>query len=393
MDLKRPFLIIPKLINQPTWGGDYIVNTKRWQDESDLQNVKIGQSYELFDKSNLSLLLSSDDEGFKGEITNSKAVELQTKPANTLALSQLISENPEAMLGKSNVQQYGPWMHLLIKFTQALGNSFQLHIKDGVKDSTWKSKPESWYYFEPGLITLGVKAGVDWSQYEKNSQELQQNIVALSQEVRTGTSSFEKAKHAIAQLIADYNLWQYVNTVETKADDLIDLSACGIHHSWEENAQKAPLGNIVYELQLNVMDNIATIRNFDKGKMHKDGSTRTLHIEDYFKHIDRSPKVNNPQTHLQKSQIISNNAHFTYQRLLQTKYYTLDNVEFHKQGAEFTESVDAFRHIFVKNGKVEVTCGTTTIRLSRGHSVFIPATATEYTIRNSQSHSIVLNSY
>lgn len=393
MDLTRPYLVIPKLIQQPTWGGEYIVNFKRWQENPEVQNVKIGQSYELFDKSNLSYLISSDDVNFEGEVTDAKKVEIPTRPTNTFTLRQLIETDPKKVLGEENAKQYGAWMHLLIKFTQALGNSFQLHIKDGQTHPKWKPKPESWYYFEPGLITLGVKKDTDWNSYQKNVEQLHEDITALGEDVRSSKISFEKAKSLINELLKKYDPWQYVNILETKSGDLVDLSSCGVHHSWEEDSKRAPLGNIVYELQLNVMDDVATIRNFDKGKMQKDGSTRPLQIQEYFQFIDRDPEVNNPQSHMMKSRVISDESKHTHTNLLNSKYYKLDEISFKSQGADFSQKIETFRHLFVKDGKIEVTSGTTTVRVSRGHSLFVPANAQEYIIRNSQSHSTVLISY
>src|SRR5260221_8991659 len=132
---KRPYLVIPKLIEQPTWGGTYIVEAKQWANKKELTGKKIGQSYELYDKSNLSLALTSSDDTFFGEIADPKQVKNQTSPAGTITISDLISTDPEAVLGKKNVATYGPSMHLLLKFTQALGNSFQLHVADGVTHS------------------------------------------------------------------------------------------------------------------------------------------------------------------------------------------------------------------------------------------------------------------
>ena len=108
MNLSRPYLVIPKLIDQPTWGGQYIVAAKGWAGRAGLGEAKIGQSYELFSGSNLSLLSSSEDPAFAGEFTDRDAVQVQTAPENSIPISRL----PDG----SSV--------FLIKFTQALGNSF-----------------------------------------------------------------------------------------------------------------------------------------------------------------------------------------------------------------------------------------------------------------------------
>lgn len=392
-DIMRPYLVIPKLIEQPTWGGQYITNLKGWQGVQKLQSLRIGQSYELFDKSNLSLVTSSVDPTFQGELTDSVNVENATTIAGSLALETLLAADPEGVLGKQTVERYGPIMPLLLKITQALGNSFQIHIKDGLSHPKWKAKPESWYYFEPGRITCGVKSTTNWSDYQKAVTELQQRILNISQEVQSGSLLYEKGAQHIAQLVRQYDPWQYVNVVEVPKKSLIDLSPCGIHHSWEEDLEKIPLGNVLYEIQLNVMDSVATIRNFDKGKMSKDGSIRPLHIDDYFALVDRSPDANNPQTHMRKSTVLSKSASHCYDRLMQTKYYTLDKLTLGRPSAEFSEKIQSFRHILVQKGEVEVAAGSVSVRVTQGHSVFVPAGCGEYAIRTSMSSSKVLISY
>lgn len=392
MDFSRPYLVVPKLIVQPTWGGDYIVKTKNWPDRPEFNNLKVGQSYELYDKSNLSLLTSSTNPSFIGEISDSKAVEAPTQLPNASSLMQMIEEDPAQVLGETILSRFGPTIALLIKFTQSLGNSFQIHIKDGVNHPRWQTKPESWYYFEPGLITLGIKPETDWELYQKAVTEIETEIKRVSSGVKSGQVTYEIAKEQIKQLIKKHDPWQYVNLVRVSKGELIDVSPCGIHHSWEEDFEKLPLGNVLYEIQLNRMDSISTIRCFDKGKMAKDGTTRPLQIEDYFALIDRDPEANDPPTHKRQAVKLINNADYQHERLFQTKYYTLEKITFKALG-EFNERINQFRHIFVKVGQVELTAGNTTIAVSAGHSVFIPAGAYEYEVKCKQGKSVVLISY
>ena len=137
---KRPYLIIPYLIEQPTWGGEYICKKKGWLEKQQLKGKKIGQSYELYSKTLLAAnVTSSIDNGFF----------IDTK--NTIPVSLFREDKPFP----------------LIKFTQAKGNSFQLHIPQGVTDSHWHPKAESWYFFEKGKITFGIKQGKNMSQYKE----------------------------------------------------------------------------------------------------------------------------------------------------------------------------------------------------------------------------------
>ncbi|HLD24658.1 MAG TPA: hypothetical protein VJB96_01950 [Patescibacteria group bacterium] len=393
MNANRPYLVIPKLIEQPTWGGTYIVETKRWDSLPSISGKKIGQSYELYDKSNLSLIERSDDPVFAPELSDNKAVERQSVVAGSISLTSIIQNDPEAVLGKRVFHTYGAVMPLLLKFTQALGNSFQLHLPDGTSHPKWRTKPESWYYFEPGLITCGVKQGIDWDEYKNAVTKLDEKVQSFASMVRTGAKPYEQAKKEIDDLIAMYNPWQYVNLVRVEKGQLLDLSSCGIHHSWEEDLATIPLGNVLYEIQLNVMDDAATIRNFDKGKMSQDGKLRTLHIDDYFAFVDRSPEANDPQTHLRMPTVITQSSAYSHERILSTKYYSMDRLTLTSKDAEFVERIDSFRHVFIRSGSAEITANGTTLFVTSGHSAFIPASCKEFSMQSSSSRSEILISY
>lgn len=393
MLLNRPYLVIPKLIEQPTWGGTYILEAKGWQNKSDFLGKRIGQSYELYDKSNLSFLNSSEDENFLGETADPKIVEIQSKPANSVSLNQIINEDPIKVLGKDIVSRFGTQMRLLLKFTQALGNSFQLHVPVSTSHDRWKPKPESWYYFEPGLITCGVKNHASWLEYELAIKGLDAQVQNLAKKVQNNDLDYDKAKGMIDSFIRKYDPWQYVNLVQVNKGSLLDLSACGIHHSWEENLQAIPLGNVLFEIQLNIMDDVSTIRNFDKGKMSKEGKLRPLNIEDYFAFADRSEIANNPKTHLRAPRTIRQTESYHHERILETTYYLLDRVRLSSIGNEFTESIDSFRHVFVRCGTVELNYGQQKLTVTNGHSAFIPAACCEYSLRANQTNSEILISY
>lgn len=389
----RPYLVIPKLIEQPTWGGTYIVETKKWELLPGITGKKIGQSYELYDKSNLSLADRCDDPMFVPELADNKSVEQQTTVAGAVSITDVIQKDPEGVLGKRVLDRYGMTMPLLLKFTQALGNSFQLHVSDGTNHPKWKAKPESWYYFEPGLITCGVSHDADWKEYQRAVTVLDQEIQRIARHVRDGAKTYDEARAEIVAHIKRYDPWQYVNLVRVEKGQLLDLSPCGLHHSWEEDLDSIPLGNVLYEIQLNVMDDVATIRNFDKGKMSRDGKLRTLHIEDYFEFIDRSPETNDPQTHLRKATVLTQSSAFTHERILSTAYYSMDRLTMPDKGAEFVARIDSFRHIFVRSGAVEVTSGGTVLFVTSGHSAFVPASCTEFSIRAMNDGTEVLISY
>ena len=316
-----------------------------------------------------------------------------TTPDNAVSLSRLISENPAGVLGEKILKTYGQTMHLLLKFTQALGNSFQLHIPDGMNHPHWKPKPESWYYFEPGLMTCGVRSDANWKEYQIAMTELDVRIQKIAQQVQSGSLTYTSSQEQISSQITKYNPWQYVNLVRVDKGTLLDLSPCGIHHSWEEDLATIPLGNVLYEIQLNVMDDVATLRSFDKGKMSKDGKLRPLQIDDYFAFADKSIEVNDPKTHMRKAKIVEKTDQYRFERILETKYYSMDRITFDSNGSDFVSRIDTFRHLFVSGGSIDLTVGSDVLTVTKGHSAFIQAECTEYMVRSKLPDTEVLISY
>lgn len=366
--MKKPYLIIPTLIEQPTWGGDYILKLKNWQDKPNLLEKKIGQSYELYGDSLLS-----------NEITSSKDSSFSPTLHKTISLSELIKNNPEQILGKKVFEKYGK-MPLLIKLNQASGNSFQLHIKPGTQHARWKPKPESWYFLEDGYISCGIKKGIDIKTFKECCVNIEEKMRELSNFVKKDQKNITEARDEALKYIKQQNPWQYINLYKTKKYDLIDLSQGGVHHSWESNPE-LPLGNIVYEVQMDVMDEFCTIRGFDQGKIKDDGSIREIHVNDYFEFMDTSDEMNNIDS-LKRTRNGNN--------LLQTPYYSLDILELEN---EHTETItDSFHHIYVQEGSVEIIAEEGSIILTKGHSCFIPYKTEMYKI-TPQQKSILLKTH
>jgi hypothetical protein len=392
-DLKRPYLVIAKLIEQPTWGSSYIVEAKGWSSRGALGSAKIGQSYELFSGSNLSLLDSSEDPAFAGELTDRTSVQEQTYPEHSVPLRNLLAASPEEVLGAGVIARRGSELNLLAKFTQALGNSFQVHIKAGLMHPTWKPKPESWYYFEPGLITIGAKPGIDWADYESAVTAVQDAMAVIGQRVKSGDISYEAAREQVGLVLAGHDPWRYVNTLEVAAGELVDLSGGGLHHSWEEDSRRAPLGNVLYELQSEALDDISTFRSFDKGKMGSDGSIRNVHIKEYFQFIDRTPEANDPKTHIRAARLRSSSDTYRLEALLETPYYSLDRLTLAKSGATFTESLQSFKHLFMRSGSAQITAGGHAITVTAAHSCLVPAATEGFTARALSAATEILISF
>ena len=151
MPTVQPYLIVPTLIEQPTWGGDYIASLKRLKSPK-LKGKKLGQSYELYQHT----LLSSQTNSAKvpmalGDPSDPQKVSL-LGPGKPFTISNLLKTSPVKTLGKKALKLHGNSVQVLIKLTQAAGNSYQLHVKNPVGEQSrseasgqerWLSKPES----------------------------------------------------------------------------------------------------------------------------------------------------------------------------------------------------------------------------------------------------------
>lgn len=366
----KPYLIIPYLLEQPTWGGEYILKLKKWDKKSELSGKKIGQSYELYGESLLSTSLTDS--------TNSS---FSPTLSDSLKLSDLINQNPSEILGKKIFEKFGK-MPLLIKLNQASGNSFQLHPKTGQIHKRWQAKPESWYFLEDGYISCGIQKNTDVAAYKKVCVNIAEKMRELSKQVKSGAKTVDQARTEAQAFIKTKNPWQFVNRFDVKKYDLIDISGGGVHHSWEENTEKYPLGNIVYEVQIDVMDEFCTIRSFDQGKIKDDGSIREIHIDDYFQFLDSTPEANNFNNLKRQRQ---------GNKLLQTPYYSLDILKITDECKEIMN--DSFHHLYVQEGDIKVISAHGSVRVTTGHSCFIPANTKDYTITVNGAKSVVLKTY
>lgn len=368
---KRPYLVIPKLIKQPTWGGDYILQTKRWDTKPELAGVKIGQSYELFGQSKFRLdLTTTEDEKFIPEVGYADKDETDSFPLQ-----------PGTQYDGLSAITAQP-VPILIKFTQALGNSFQLHVPPGTVTGRWKPKPETWFYFEDGKATCGLVANVDVSRYKQCCEEISAKMTQLSSQIVAGTISIEAGVSQARDFITSQNPWQYVNTIHPKKDAVVDMSSGGIHHSWEEDRQSYPLGNVLYEVQLDAMDPVSTIRCFDQGKIKSDGSIRPIQIDDYFEHLDTTPAHNTPDRNV---------TYPTGNTLCSTPYYSLERLTVTEPlHAHTTKS---FVHFFVRSGVLKVAAADGSVTVGTGHSCFVPQEVGDYQLESVGSACTVLKTF
>ncbi len=322
------WIVKPKIIEQPTWGK---------------------QTYELFSGTEL------DDDG------------------QIIALDSLIKHNPEEILGKRVWDKYGK-MPLLVKTNHAKGNSFQIHIKPGVDHPRWRAKPESWYFLEDGKVTCGIKKGISVVDYKNACEEVEKSMKKISKEVINGQILINEARKMVEEKVKLINPWQFVQPRGLKKGEVMDVSVGGLHHSWEEVE--------VYEIQLDVMDEVSTIRAFDRGKMEDNGQIREVEIEDYFKYLDVSEKTNESGF---APKIMSE------MNLLTTNDYALDKLMI---GETTTDKLnDSFGHYYIEAGKIKIENETESLIAEKGQSVFVPAGIEKVMISSVEEKSEVLKTY
>ncbi|OIQ00012.1 hypothetical protein AUK40_00300 [Candidatus Wirthbacteria bacterium CG2_30_54_11] len=394
---KDLYLIVPILIEQPTWGGSYIPKLKGITREPLLSGIRIGQSYELAGVSRVIpcsqffAMSRPDEQGsyvappvYEVHLRRSRESQLSDTAIPSLPLHDLLVQHPIEILGKSIARRFGTSMPALIKYTQALGNSFQLHVKETEESTThWLSKPETWFFLEPGSITLGVKPGCNWQAYEKACREIATGMELLSKHAMKGSLTPVQARGEADRMVLAHNPWQFVNCLRVDSGTIIDPSAGGIHHSWEEDAN-CPLGNILYEVQRDRSDSVSTIRSFDKGKFNPDGSVRSVQIDDYFKYIDRSEDANSPKNLMGQAQLIRKDTGGRVSKLFETAYYRSDMIFLSDRMAPWLEHTDeSFHHIFVKEGAIQIGIegSDKTVGVREGWSVFVPAQVGAYHLR------------
>jgi len=367
MITKAPWQVQDELIEQPSWGGRYIIDLKGLTDDPQWRGKKVGQSYEL---AKASKLIDPDSGAVR-------------------PLAELIQTDPVGVLGQKVLDKFGPDLSLLIKLTQAKGNSFQVHLPEGKALGHWIPKPEAWFYLAPGLYTFGLKAGTSFEAYSRVLHTIDDKMGRLSREVKSGRFTLEDARAQAQQRIQSLDPYAYVNIVEAHTDDVIDLTAGGIHHSWEEDNERFPDGNLVYEVQVDVPDDRCSMRGFDKGKFLDDGSLRPTHVADYLATIEQDAEHNNLSRHIRKPQAVTNNANSKVETIFRTPYFATDRLTV-SPGASLPQSAaDGFHHLFVHAGEATIR----ERKLAQGRSYILPATLREYAIEAGNKTAVLLKTY
>jgi len=383
----QPFYVVSLLIKQPTWGGKYIAEFKKIIDPK-VSQTNIGQSYELAKDSILLAQPTTDLPFLLASANDTDHPQWHGSKVESLNIQELIKSNPEGVLGKKIVKKTGSQMSLLNKFTQAKENSYQVHAAPGSEFNNWQHKPESWYYFENGKATVGLREGVNLKQYQQRCEDIYQQSLQLSQQVKKQELNVETARQQLADFINQDHPSNYVNTIYPQRNSMVDLSNGGIHHSWE-NDPDLPRGNILYEVQIDQRDEVSSIRGFDQGKIKDNGDIRNIAINDYFTALNTDGEYNQPEQYL-KTPLKKEEGGATISHIFDNPSYQLTQLEFVGQYRGKEAQLDQkFHHLFVKEGGVVVTHDDQEWPLAQGQSLFIPADCDKYQLTATQKTIIL----
>lgn len=361
------FRVVDELIEQPSWGGEYIAALKGLDQEPAYIGKKIGQSYEL---------------ALASQVVNVDTGEL-------FSLRELIAESPEAILGRDVVTVHGSELNLLIKLTQAKGNSFQVHLPEGTTLKHWRPKPEAWFYLGPGLFTFGLRAGRRYEEFSSALLQIDRVMQDLSREVTEGRLTVEAARTRAAHEIEKHDPYQYVNTVEARTDDIIDLTAGGIHHSWEEDNERFPMGNLVYEVQIDVPDDSCSMRGFDKGKFLENGRVRPTHTVDYLATVSQDPEYNDLSRWIKSPELVASDSAQKREALFRTRYFNLDRLTVHAGMSVEIDATQGVQHLFVFSGYGSINGHF----IRPGQSYIVPAAAGKAFIVGGTNPLVILQTW
>ena len=300
---QSPLVFVPYL-KTVIWGGDKICKYKGIEQ----REPQIGESWEISVVPGHESVVNNGD--YKGK-----------------ALTTLIEEFGEDLLGKKVVNKYGKKFPLLIKFIDANDNlSVQVHPDDTLAMERHGSlgKSEMWYIIatdQNSKIYSGLKVEMTPKEYVKR--------------VEDGTFAETLAVH------------------DSKPGDVYFLPAGRVH--------AIGAGNLLAEIQ---ESSDITYRIYDYNRVDSNGNPRELHTEQAKDAIDYRVYKD------YKSEVPSENQELA--ELVRCEHFTTYRLNLRGDG-ELTMDGNSFVVLICLQGDVMVRCKEGKVRLTQGHTALIPA--------------------
>jgi len=320
-----PFLFEPNL-HEIVWGGEKLTAWKGLPAKD-----HIGESWEVSCVESSPSIIANGE--WKGH-----------------TLSEVISANPEAILGREVCQRYNGELPLLVKFIDARKDlSIQVHPDDEMAKRLHNKngKSEMWYVLdaEPGAFL-----------YSGFKEELSPE--AYKQKVADGTIVESLAKH------------------EVKAGDVFYLPAGRVHAICS--------GILLAEVQ---QSSDVTYRIFDYNRPGLDGKPRELHTE-------LAAEALNYQVEKDYRTEYSNTDNRA-NSVIDSPYFSVRVTEFNKSFHRNLIKYDSFIISMCLKGDCRIVIRNSgdEILLREGNSCLIPAAIADYDIRPVNGSSKVLDAY
>ncbi|MEM1484698.1 type I phosphomannose isomerase catalytic subunit [Oscillospiraceae bacterium PP1C4] len=244
-----------------------------------------------------------------------------------LTLSDFLLKYPDALGERAKEFAYFPIMFKLIDAKDNL--SIQVHPDDdyALKVEGGYGKTEMWYVLE--------------------CEEGAQLVYGLNRKVE---------KEELRSKIADQSILDLLNYVNVKKGDCFFVNSGTIHAIGK--------GIVIAEIQQN---SNTTYRVYDFDRIDKDGNKRPLHIDKAIEVANTDKMINTVSSMCQE--LHDGNR---IKELANCDYFKVCSIEL-KHTLKFSADKKSFHCIFCSEGNAELKCETSTIKLEKGDTVFVPA--------------------
>lgn len=252
-------------------------------------------------------------------------------------LQELISENPEAVLGKSVVERFGKDFPILIKFIDAKKDlSIQLHPDDKLAKERHDSfgKTEMWYVMdadEGAELIVGFNRDLDQETYKE---------------------------HLEAGKLTDLMNYERVSPGDTFFINTGKVHAIGA-------------GVLLAEIQ---QTSDVTYRIYDFDRRDKDGNLRELHTDLALDAIDYKKKDDFKVHYPQEGNALN--------PMVRCPYFNTNFLHLTRNREFDLSDRDSFTIYMCVEGEAEVVTGNERITLKRGESTLLPAALEAVTLES-----------
>ncbi len=301
------------ILKEMIWGGDKICQIINVDNKK-----RIGENWTLSCRDDaMSVIESGKNKGLK--------------------FKDLIDANKKEILGDLFVENES--FPILVKIIHAKDNlSIQVH-------------PNDFYAIEQ----LGLPYGKTEMWYVIDAEPNSKLVAGLKANV---------TKEIFVEAIKNNTVMEYLNYVDIKKGDVIDIPA-GLVHTITS-------GLLIAEIQQN---SDTTFRVYDYDRIDDKGNKRELHIERALDVIDFSGELKNDLILGETSNI--GDTEFT--KYIDNDFFTVDKYTI-TNSYEDKSLVDRFSIITVVEGEGYIICGNEKLNIGIGETVFIPAYLGEYQI-------------